>query len=59
MVPAEITALKANKLYTEITKPVTGGRVFSTALMNVLIANDGRVFAGSVTVAKLLEAAAK
>ena len=59
MVPAEITALKANKLYTEITKPVAGGRVFSTALMNVLIANDGRVFAGSVTVAKLLEAAAK
>lgn len=59
MVPAEITALKANKLYTEITKPVAGGRVFSTALMNVLIANDGRVFAGSVTVEKLLEAAAK
>jgi len=59
MVPAEITALKANKLYTEITKPVAGGRVFSTALMNVLIADDGRVFAGSVTVEKLLEAAAK
>lgn len=59
MVPAEITALKANKFYKEITKPVAAGRVFSTALMNVLIANDGRVFAGSVTIQKLLEAAAK
>ena len=59
MVPAEITVLKANKLYTEITTPVAGGRIFSTALLNVLIANDGRVFAGSVTIQKLLEAAAK
>ncbi len=59
MAPAEITVLKANKLYTEITTPVAGGRVFSTALLNVLIANDGRVFAGSVTTQKLLEAAAK
>jgi outer membrane lipoprotein-sorting protein len=59
MVPAEITALKANKLYAELTKPVAGGRVFSTALLNVFFANDGRVFAGSVTTQKLLEAAAK
>lgn len=59
MVPAEITALKANKLYTELTKPVASGRIFSTALMNILFANDGRVFAGSVTTQKLLEAAAK
>jgi hypothetical protein len=58
-VPAEITALKANKLYAELTKPVAGGRVFSTALLNVFFANDGRVFAGSVTTQKLLEAAAK
>jgi outer membrane lipoprotein-sorting protein len=59
MVPTEISVLKANKLYTELTTPVAGGRIFSTALLNVLIGNDGRVFAGSVTVQKLLEAAAK
>ena len=58
-VPAQITALKGNKLFTELTKPVAGGRIFTTSLMNVFIADDGRVFAGSVTTQKLLQAAAK
>jgi enterochelin esterase-like enzyme len=58
-VPAELKTLKTNKLYTELTKSVAGGRVFTTSLLNVYIADDGRVFAGSVTVQKLLEAAAK
>ncbi|MEJ6573737.1 MAG: hypothetical protein QNL78_01245 [Actinomycetes bacterium] len=56
-VPAEIASLKANKLYVELTKSVSGGRIFSTALMNVFIADDGRIFAGSVTEQRLLETA--
>ena len=58
-VPAEIAMLKENKLYTELTKAVAGGRIFSTALVNVFIADDGRIFAGSVTQQRLLEAAKK
>jgi hypothetical protein len=59
MVPAQITQLKENALFAELTKPVSGGRIFSTTLMNVFIADDGRIFAGSVTQQRLLEAAKK
>jgi outer membrane lipoprotein-sorting protein len=59
MVPAQITQLKENALFAELTKPVAGGRIFSTTLMNVFIADDGRIFAGSVTQQRLLEAAKK
>ena len=59
MVPAQIAQLQQNKLFTELTKPVPGGRIFSTTLMNVFIADDGRIFAGSVTQQRLLEAAKK
>jgi outer membrane lipoprotein-sorting protein len=59
MVPAQITQLKENTLFTELTKPVAGGRIFSTTLMNIFIADDGRIFAGSVTQQRLLEAAKK
>lgn len=59
MVPAEFSAIKENTLYNELTKPVAGGRIFTTALMNVFIADDGRIFAGSVTQQRLLEAAKK
>lgn len=59
MIPAQFRAIKENKLFIELTKPVAGGRVFATALMNVFIADDGRIFAGSVTPQKLLEAAKK
>lgn len=59
-VPVEFSAgIKGNKLFKELTKPVAGGRLFTTALMNILIADDGRIFAGSVTPEKLIEAAAK
>jgi outer membrane lipoprotein-sorting protein len=59
-VPVEFSAgIKGNKLYKELTKPVAGGRLFTTALMNILIADDGRIFAGAVTPEKLIEAAAK
>jgi outer membrane lipoprotein-sorting protein len=59
MVPAQITQLKENALFAELTKPVAGGRIFSTTLLNVFIADDGRIFAGSVTQQSLLEAAKK
>ncbi len=59
-VPAEFSlGIKGNKLYKELTKPVAGGRIFTTALMNILIADDGRILAGAVTPEKLIEAAAK
>ncbi|TFD28951.1 LolA family protein [Cryobacterium cryoconiti] len=53
-VPAE---LSANPLMSEFATPVDGGQVFSTSLVNVFLADDGRIFAGSVPV-ELLQAAA-
>ena len=59
-VPAELRALQLNNnLYKELTKPVAGGRVFSSALLNIFFADNGDVYAGSVTVVRLLEVAAK
>ncbi|CAB4572386.1 MAG: hypothetical protein F2555_04010 [Actinobacteria bacterium] len=57
-VPAEIAALIAeNSLYLELTKPVAGGRVFTSTLLNIFIADSGDIYAGSVTVERLLKAA--
>ena len=57
-VPAELTALIAeNSLYLELTKPVAGGRVFTSTLLNIFIADNGDIYAGSVTVDRLLKAA--
>ena len=57
-VPAELAALIAeNSLYLELTKPVTGGRVFTSTLLNIFIADSGDIYAGSVTVERLLKAA--
>lgn len=53
-VPSE---LGDNPLVSEMATTVDGGRVLSTALVNVFLADDGRVFAGSVPV-ELLQAAA-
>lgn len=59
-VPLELRALQSsNSLYKELTKPVAGGRVFTSALMNIFFADNGDVYAGSVTVARLLEVASK
>jgi outer membrane lipoprotein-sorting protein len=59
-VPAELRTLQAsNSLYQELTKPVTGGRIFTSALMNIFFADNGDVYAGSVTVERLLAVAAK
>jgi len=57
-VPAELRSLQTgNKLYTELTKPVSGGRVFTSALLNIFFADNGDVYAGSVTVERLLAVA--
>jgi outer membrane lipoprotein-sorting protein len=57
-VPAEIAALIAeNSLYLELTKAVAGGRVFTSTLLNIFIADNGDIYAGSVTVERLLKAA--
>lgn len=48
----------AASLLEAATQKVDGGRVLSTALLNVLITDDGRILAGSVPVAQLLAATA-
>jgi hypothetical protein len=59
-VPAELRLLQVNNnLYKELTKPGSGGRVFTSALMNIFFADNGDVYAGSVTVARLLAVAAE
>ncbi|TFC29011.1 DUF2092 domain-containing protein [Cryobacterium sp. TMT2-18-3] len=55
-VPSE---LNANPLILELATAVDGGRLFSTALVNVFLTDDGRVFAGSVPVEMLQAAAAQ
>lgn len=58
-VPAASVAadLRANPLLEQLTTEVDGGRLFSTALVNVLLTDDGRVLAGSVPVDRLQAAA--
>ncbi len=40
--------LDTEALYTELTTPVDGGRLLSSALLSVLVTDDGRVLVGSV-----------
>ena len=47
----------SSPLFGKLTTAVTGGRLFRTSLVNVLMTEDGRVFVGSVPVAKLQAAA--
>ncbi|MGT2427323.1 LolA family protein [Amnibacterium kyonggiense] len=53
-VPAD---LASNPTVLRLTEPVAGGRVLKTALVNVLLTDDGRVLAGAVPVAALESAA--
>lgn len=64
-VPAEAGAasrlnalLAGNPLLAQAAVAVPGGRVLSTALFNVLLTDDGRVFAGMVPVERLQAASA-
>ncbi|MFP7761937.1 LolA family protein [Marisediminicola sp. LYQ85] len=54
-VPAE---LAESPLFDTATTAVDGGRAFSTALVSVLLTDDGRVLAGAVPVSVLQAAAA-
>ncbi len=47
----------ANPLLAQVTESIDGGRLLSTALVTVLVTDDGRVFAGSVPAARLQAAA--
>lgn len=59
-VPAEFTeALRANRLFDELTRNVAGGKVFSTTLFNIFFADDGGIYAGAVTIDRLLESASR
>jgi outer membrane lipoprotein-sorting protein len=52
-------ASDAPALLEQATVPVQGGRLLSTALVNVLVLADGRVVAGSVPLERLQAAAAQ
>ncbi len=54
-----IPASDATALLEQATVPVQGGRLLSTALVNVLVLDDGRVLAGSVPPERLQAAAAQ
>lgn len=49
----------AGALLEQAAVAVPGGKLLSTALVNILILDDGRVFAGSVPLERLQSAAAK
>lgn len=53
VLPAGGAELTADPLLAQVTQPVDGGRLLSTALVNVLVADDGRVLVGSVPVERL------
>ncbi|GGF21025.1 LolA family protein [Subtercola lobariae] len=55
---ADSASLTSNPLLAELTSPVTGGHLLTTTLVNVLVTDDGRVFAGSVSADQLQAAAA-
>ncbi|MFP3579102.1 DUF2092 domain-containing protein [Arthrobacter sp. SIMBA_036] len=54
-VPSGITT---NPTYAQVMQPVPGGHALTTSLVNVLVLDDGRVFAGMVPLDRLQSAAA-
>jgi outer membrane lipoprotein-sorting protein len=48
-----LAEIQDNQLLTSLLKPVAGGVAFETPLVKVLITNDGRIFAGAVTLSHL------
>lgn len=49
---------QAAAMLAALGNPVPGGSVISTSLLNVLVTDDGRMLAGAVPVARLLDVAA-
>lgn len=59
-IPAEVPMeLLENELFADLMTSVAGGKVFSTPILNVLITDSGKVYAGAVTIAFLQEVAAR
>jgi hypothetical protein len=59
-IPSEVPMeLLENELFADLMTTVSGGKVFSTPVMNVLITDSGEVYAGAVTIAFLQEVAAR
>ena len=59
-IPSEVPIdLLENELFADLMTTVSGGKVFSTPVLNVLITDSGEVFAGAVTIAFLQEVAAR
>ncbi len=48
-----LAEIQDNQLLSSLLKPVAGGVAFETPLVKVLITNDGRIFAGAVSLAHL------
>jgi len=48
-----LAEIQDNQLLSSLLKPVAGGVAFETPLVKVLITNDGRIFAGAVTLTQL------
>lgn len=48
------TEMLENELFADLMTEVEGGKVFSTPLVNVLLTDDGKVFAGAVSIDYLL-----
>jgi outer membrane lipoprotein-sorting protein len=59
-IPAQVPMeLLENELFADLMTTVAGGKVFSTPVMNILITDSGKVYAGAVTIAFLQEVAAR
>ena len=59
-IPSEVPLeLLENELFADLMTTVSGGKVFSTPVLNVLITDSGEVYAGAVTIALLQEVAAR
>jgi hypothetical protein len=59
-IPSEVPMeLLENELFADLMTNVSGGKVFSTPVMNVLITDSGEVYAGAVTISFLQEVAAR
>lgn len=54
---ADLSKLTGSPLYSKLTTAIAGGHLFHTALVNVFLTNDGRIFAGSVPAERLQAAA--
>ena len=52
-----LAKLSQSRQFSELTTAVAGGRLLHTSLFNVLFTTDGRIVAGSVSVARLQEVA--